>query len=137
MAWKRRDLCLLVAALVHLCVADGFLLSQTSKPSRLWSSANVNRQNKGPQAPAVGKGLKMMSGFPDPSILTQHPALAVFLASNVLYVGQLLFRQREASDGDPYEIMRSVQLYTVPEGRSVRITDYWSKDQRAVVVFLR
>ncbi len=82
--------------------------------------------------------MRMVSAFTDPgSVLVQYPALAAFLASNVLYVGQLLVRQREQSDGDPYEIMKSVQLYTVPEGRLVRITDFWSKDQRAVVVFLR
>mmetsp|Transcript_39841 Transcript_39841/g.83404 ORF Transcript_39841/g.83404 Transcript_39841/m.83404 type:complete len:143 (-) Transcript_39841:56-484(-) len=139
MVWKSSNLCLWAAAIVHLaCVADGFLLSQTVKPSRLWSSANVDRQNQGARAPAVGKKLRMMSGFPDlSSALTQHPALAAFLASNILYVGQLLVQQRRESDGDPYEIMKSVQLYTVPEGRSVRITDYWRKDQRAVVVFLR
>ena len=139
MLWKSGFWYLWAAALVHLaCVADGFLLSQTVKPIRLRSSANVDRKIQGARAPAVVKSLRMLSGFPDPSsVLTQHPALAAFLASNILYVGQLLVRQQRESDGDPYEIMKSVQLYTVPEGRSVRITDYWNKDQRAVVVFLR
>ena len=70
-------------------------------------------------------------------ILRQSAPLAGLLGFGIFYAGQLLFKQRLKSEGDPYQILQNIQLYDVPQGQPVRATDYWRKDQRAVVVFLR
>ena len=82
-------------------------------------------------------GRKISASLDLDSILPQNVALAAFFASNILYVGQLLVQQRRKSDGDPYQLLQGVTLFSVPEGKEVRATDYWRKDQRSVVVFLR
>ena len=82
-------------------------------------------------------GRKFSASLDLDSILPQNVALAAFFASNILYVGQLLVQQRRKSDGDPYQLLQGVTLFSVPEGKEVRATDYWRKDQRSVVVFLR
>jgi hypothetical protein len=69
--------------------------------------------------------------------LRENAPLASFFGFNALYVGQLLVKQRVKAEGDPYKTLQNVQLYNVPDGQAVRPTDYWRKDQRAVVVFLR